>query len=467
MRREDDHPKEHCAIFGIFGNRRAAWYTFLGLYAQQHRGEESAGIASSNGKEIRHHKSMGLVSEVFDESSLDALKGHLAIGHCRYSTTGSSLAKNAQPIIVDYSRGTVAIGHNGNITNAEILRAQLEAHGAIFQTTTDSEIVIHLMAKPTYNNRIEGLKGALKRLEGAYSLVLMWEDELVGVRDPYGFRPLSIGKIRNAYVLASETCAFDLIGAKFVREVAPGEIVIINKNGLKSIKPFPEPKRKAYCIFEHVYFARPDSLVFGENVHNVRKRLGKQLAIEHPVEADIVIPIPDSGNSAAIGYSSESGIPQERGMIRNHYVGRTFIQPHQFIRDLAVKIKLNSVGDALKGKRIVVVDDSIVRGTTSKMRMRSIRESGAKEIHLRVSGPPHKHPCFYGIDFPSKDELIASKRSVEEIRKFLGVDSIGYLSLEGLLGAVSFDKKNYCTACYSGDYPVRFDENVSKFATER
>lgn len=457
--------KENCGLFGVYGHKEAARLTYLGLYALQHRGEESAGITTFDGESIYSHKGMGLVSDIFDEEKVSKLKGHVAIGHVRYSTTGSTTLKNAQPVVVDYSRGTVAIGHNGNLVNGAILRAELEARGSIFQTTLDSEIIIHLMARPEHRNFEESLIYALKQIKGAFSLVVLNEDQLIGVRDPHGWRPLCLGKLDGAYILASETCALDLIEAEFVREVEPGEVLFITKKGLRSIKPFGESKKLAHCIFEHVYFARPDSYIFGEHVHLVRQNLGLRLAKEHPADADLIIPIPDSGTPAALGLSHQSKIPIEIGIIRNHYVGRTFIQPSQHIRDFNVKVKFNPIKGLLKGKRIIVVDDSIVRGTTSKARLKNLFLAGVKEVHMRISCPPIRYPCFYGIDFPTRKELIAATHSIEEIRKFLGVTTLGYLSLEGLLSSVSCPK-NYCTACYSGDYPVPFGGEGDKFATE-
>jgi amidophosphoribosyltransferase len=468
--REDTncYPRHACGVFGIYGHPDSARLTYLGLYALQHRGEESAGIVSTDGKMLYVHKDMGLVGEVFSDTELKQLPGHAAIGHVRYSTTGSSILRNAQPLIVDYSRGPIAIAHNGNLINASVLRDELEAYGSIFQTTVDSEIVIHLMAKPTYRTRHESLIGALERIKGAYSLVLLTEDEMIGVRDPYGFRPLCVGRLGDAFVLSSETCALDLIQADYVRDVEPGEAVFIDKHGMRSVKFSAGVKsRYAFCIFEHIYFARPDSKVFGESVHVIRQSLGRRLAREHPVEADVVIPIPDSGNSAALGYSHQSGIVFETGFIRNHYVGRTFIQPSQFVRDLGVKIKLNPVKDILQGKRAVVVDDSIVRGTTCRTRVDTLRAAGAKEIHMRISCPPHKFPCFYGIDFPTRQELIAHSHTMEEIKKYLNVDSIGYLSVEGLLACVSMPREYYCTACFTGEYPIDFGEAGDKYCIER
>ncbi len=458
--------KEQCGLFGIYRHPDAARLTYLGLFALQHRGEESAGIVASDGKLLTKHIGMGLVEDVFAEADLAGLKGQAAIGHTRYSTTGSSLLKNAQPLQVEYSRGGIAIAHNGNLINALLLRDELEARGSIFQTTIDSEVILHLLAAPEYAHFEEALSDTLLKLRGAYSLVILREDELIGVRDPNGFRPLWIGTLGEATVLCSETCALDILGAKAVREVEPGEAVIVNRDGLRSVHPF-KTAAPSHCIFEHVYFARPDSVIFGDSVHQVRQRLGRQLAREHPADADVVIPVPDSGNSAALGFSLESGIPFEFGMTRNHYVGRTFIQPRQQTREFQVRVKFNAVSPVLRGKRVVVVDDSIVRGTTCRTRLKSIRAAGAKEIHMRVSCPPIMHPCFYGIDFPTKEELIACTHSVEEIRKFLEVDSLGYLSLEGLLSAVSGPKKSYCTACYSGKYPLPFGSEADKYILER
>jgi amidophosphoribosyltransferase len=465
-----DEPKEYCGLFGVIGNTHAGWLTYLGLYAQQHRGQEACGIVVNQKGYFAGHKSMGLVSDVFDEELLSKLKGDLAVGHVRYSTTGSSILKNAQPLLIDYAKGTICIAHNGNLVNSRELRKYLEKSGSIFQTTTDSELVIHLMARAKTRDIKGSLLYALKKIKGAYSLVLMDKNHLIGVRDPFGFRPLSIGKIGKAWCLASETCAFDLIGARLVREVEPGEIVIIGRDGeLLSYKPKElQVCHSAYCTFEHIYFARPDSVIFGETVHMVRKKLGMQLAKEHAVEADFVVPVPDSGFSAALGYSQESGIPLEMGIIRNHYVGRTFIQPAQDSRDLGVRVKFNLLRDILKGKRIVIVDDSIVRGTTSKIRVRNLRQAGVKEIHLRISCPPHQFPCFYGIDFHRSSELIANKyASLEGIRRYLEVDSLGYLSLQGMLGCLKHSPERYCTACWTGKYPVRVEKRHSKYSLEK
>lgn len=462
-----DYLRDKCGVFGIYNHKDATRLTYLGLYALQHRGEESAGIITTDGEHFYPHKAMGSVGDIFNEDILNKLKGHTSIGHVRYSTTGSSLLKNAQPLLVEYSRGTIAIAHNGNLVNAKILRDELEAYGSIFQTTVDSEIIIHLIANPNYGKLEDALVNSLKRIKGAYSLVLMTDKELIGVRDPAGFRPLCLGMVGDSYVLASETCALDLIEAKFIREIEPGEIVFISNKGLRSIKPFQDEKNKlAFCIFEHVYFARPDSYIFSDSVHLVRENLGINLAKEHPVSADLVMPVPDSGNSAALGFSRQSGIPLEAGLIRNHYIGRTFIQPQQATRDFNVRIKFNPVKEVLKDKKVVVVDDSIVRGTTCKTRIKNLRAAGAKEIHMRISCPPIQFPCFYGIDFPTRKELIASSHSVEEIRKFLDADSLGYLSVEGLLNSVSGKKENYCAACFTGEYSIGVDKDLNKFINE-
>lgn len=463
----DDHPREFCGLFGVHGNRNAAWLTYLGLYALQHRGEESCGIVVSSRGNLTAHREMGLVADVFNEEAISRLKGDAAVGHVRYSTTGSSVAKNAQPLLIDFADGSVAVAHNGNLVNSLELRRELEGAGSIFQTTTDSEIIVHLMARARGRGLIGSLISALERIQGAYSLILMDKNMLVGVRDPFGFRPLCLGKLNKSWCLASETCAFDLIGAKFVREVLPGEIVIIDGNGVRSERPQSlSRKDHSFCTFEHVYFSRPDSVVFGETVHLVRRKMGEQLAREHPANADCVIPVPDSGFSAALGYASESKLPLESGIVRNHYVGRTFIQPAQNTRELSVRVKFNLLRDVLKGKSIVVVDDSIVRGTTSKMRVRNLRAAGAKEVHLRISCPPHRFPCYYGIDFHRPDELIANRyASLEKVRQFLEVDSLGYLSLEGMLGCLKYSDNNYCTACWSGNYPI-ITKGSSKLSLE-
>jgi len=445
---------EECGVFGIFGHADAANLTYLGLYALQHRGQESAGIVSSDGKKLYSEKSMGLVADIFTEDRIKKLPGHAAIGHNRYSTTGDSVSINIQPILVNFAMGGLAIAHNGNLVNAGILKAELEAYGSIFQSTMDSEVIIHLIAQSRLSNLNERIVDALQHVQGAYSLLLLAEDKLIGVRDPHGFRPLVLGEVGGAYVLASETCALDLIEATYIREIEPGEMVVINGSGIQSTFPF---KRAApsHCIFEFIYFARPDSYVFGQNVYSIRKEFGRQLARETGVQADVVIPVPDSGVPAALGYAEEAGIPFGLGLIRNHYVGRTFIEPRQAIRHFGVKIKLNPVRDVLKGKRVVVVDDSIVRGTTSKKIIKMIRNAGASEIHMRISSPPTMFPCYYGIDTPTRQELIASSHNIEEIRKYITADTLGYITLDGVRKVV--DRPiNYCVACFCGDYPVPF-----------
>jgi amidophosphoribosyltransferase len=462
------YPKHYCGVFGIFGHPNAAELTYYGLYALQHRGQESAGIVTCDGKRFYSHKGMGLVSQVFDGSVLHELVGPMGVGHTRYSTTGSSELKNAQPLTAVCARwGQLAIAHNGNLTNASKLRDELEAKGSIFQTTVDSEILLHLMAQPSNNGHGNSLVNSIRRLEGAYSFVIMTEKELIGVRDPFGFRPLCIGKLDDAWVLASETCALDLIHAKFVRDVEPGEIVAINANGLTSTQAFQEQERRAFCIFEYVYFARPDSTIANRNVYKVRVDMGKELAREFPIEADIVVPVPDSGNCAALGYSLESGIPFEMAFVRNHYVGRSFLQPSQLIRDFNVRVKLNLIEELVKDKRVIVVDDSIVRGTTCKARVNNLKEAGAKEVHVLVSCPPHMHPCVYGIDFPDRTKLMAANHSLEEIRKYLNADSLHYLSREGMVKATGLPASAFCMACYDGNYPVAYDPGVDKHIIER
>ena len=461
------YPKHYCGVFGVFGHPNAAELTYYGLYALQHRGQESAGIVTSDGRHFRAHKGMGLVSQVFKGDVLHDMAGSMAIGHTRYSTTGSSHLRNAQPLTVDCACGQIAIAHNGNLTNAAQLREELEARGSIFQTTVDSEIILHLMAQPLTNGQGNNLVRCLRRIEGAYSLVIMTEKELLGVRDPYGFRPLCLGRIDGAWVLASEICALDLIHAKFERDVEPGEIVAINENGVTSMQAFPEQERRAFCIFEYVYFARPDSTIANRNVYRVRVEMGRQLAREFPIKADVVVPVPDSGNCAALGYSLESGIPFEMAFVRNHYVGRSFLQPSQLIRDFDVRVKLNLIEELVKEKRVIVVDDSIVRGTTCKARVNNLKEAGAKEVHVLVSCPPHRHPCVYGIDFPDRSKLMAANNSLEEIRKYLNADSLYYLSQPGLVKATGLSAESFCTACYDGRYPVPFDPAVDKHIIER
>jgi amidophosphoribosyltransferase len=459
-----DRPKDECGVCGIFGHPDAARLTYFGLYALQHRGQESTGIVTSDGSQISQHKAMGLVPEVFTEKILNNLKGHLSVGHVRYSTTGASHVLNAQPFTVNHKGGTLAVAHNGNLVNTRVLRDELEETGSIFQTSMDTEVVVHLLV----HNSPKGLETAItetfSKVKGAYSMLLMTQDQLVAIRDPGGFRPLCLGKLNNgSYIVASETCALDLVEAQYVRDIEPGEVLIIDKNGLKSLFPWPKQKH-SFCIFEHVYFARPDSDVFGMNVYQSRKQMGKILAQESQVEADLVMPFPDSGNYAAIGFSQESGIPLEMGVIRNHYVGRTFIQPTQSMRDFSVKVKLNPVHSFLEGKRVVVIDDSIIRGTTGRSRIKSLRAVGVKEVHMLISCPPTRHPCYYGIDFPSSTELIASKKSVEEIRKHLDLDTLYYLSLEGMIKATGVNSDSFCKACFDGEYPVPPDTTFSKLS---
>ena len=443
---------EECGIFGIVNHPEAARIAYLGIYALQHRGQESAGIASSDGQKLFLEKGMGYVADVFDGSRLERLQGDSALGHVRYSTAGESAARNAQPILIDCWRGPVALAHNGNLTNAVQLRHELERDGAIFHSTSDSEVILHLLSRSRRRTLQEAFVEALRIVQGAYSLMLLTPEYLLVARDPHGFRPLCIGRVNGAYAVASETCAFDLIDAEYLRDVEPGEVVRIEGGSLESQMPLPREK-SAYCIFEHIYFSRPDSLVFGRTVNASRREMGKNLAREHPVRADVVVPVPDSGVSAAIGYSQESGIPLEFGLIRNHYVGRTFIEPKQSIRNFGVKIKLNPVREILRNKSIVLIDDSIVRGTTSRKIMHLIRAVGVKEIHVRITSPPLIAPCYYGIDIPTRHELIASAKSVDEICKYIGADTLGYLSLDAVLKSVE-DKNQYCSACFSDNYPT-------------
>jgi amidophosphoribosyltransferase len=463
--------KENCGLFGIFGDPEAVQKTYFGLHSLQHRGQESAGIASSDGETIQCYASLGTVSRVFRSGTglLGKLANPIAIGHVRYSTTGATKAINSQPFLSEYSRGQVAVAHNGNLINAALLRDEYEAYGHIFKSTSDTEIIVHLLAKPSHIAKPDVLGHVLNHLQGAYCLLFLFADSIEAARDPYGIRPLSIGQTQSgAYVVASETCAFDTIGARFIRDVQPGEIVRLDNSGLSSRYFVPPGSVKpGHCTFEHVYFAKQNSCIFGENVHEVRKRLGRRLAVEHPAEADIVVPIPDSGTSAAIGYAEKSGIPFEMGFVRSHYVGRTFIEPSQQLRDLEVKLKLAVVREAVADKRVVVVDDSIVRGTTTRGKIRSLRLAGAKEIHMRVSCPPIRHPCFYGVDFPTREELLANNRDMQQIREFLEVDSVGYISLEGMLSCVSLPPDHYCTACWTGRYKIPVKTVLSKFAMER
>jgi amidophosphoribosyltransferase len=461
-----DKFREECGVFGIFGHPEASKLTYLGLYALQHRGQESAGIAACDGGQMRVSKAMGHVNDVFDDETIAKLPGHMAIGHVRYSTAGESQLTNAQPLVVDSTHGQLAIGHNGNLVNGGELRDALVHAGAIFQSTSDTEVVVHLFARSRAATAENAVIEAISQVRGAFSFVAMTRDRMIGARDPHGFRPLAIGRLEHpgghAYVICSETCALDLIGATYVRDVEPGEVVVVTAHELKSIKPFA-PAKASQCIFEHVYFARPDSYVFGESVNEVRTEFGRRLAREAGVDADVIVPIPDSGVCAAIGYSEASGIPMRMGLIRNHYVGRTFIQPQQSIRHFGVKVKLNPVRSILEGKRVVLVDDSIVRGTTSRKIVRMVRSAGAKEVHMRISCPPTISPCFYGVDTPRKSELIAATHTLDEIRKYLDADSVSYLSLEGLTGAVPEGRTRYCTSCYTGVYPVAFPRDEAAY----
>ncbi|MFN8179885.1 MAG: amidophosphoribosyltransferase [bacterium] len=454
--------REKCGVVGIFGAPEAAWLTYLGLYALQHRGQEGAGICTSDSQRLHVHRGRGLIAEVFSKDVLASLPGTSAIGHNRYSTTGSDETANLQPLIASYRGGVVAIAHNGNLVNAKELREECEHLGSIFQTTVDSEVIVHLLARARPEDLVGRLRQALSRVRGAYSLVALTSDSLLGVRDPNGFRPLCLGRLEGAWILASESCALDILGAEYVREVDPGEIVVIDANGLTSHR-FGVDAPRTECVFEHVYFARPDSATFGRGVSEIRVALGRALAREHPADADLVMSVPDSSNAAALGFSRESGIPLDHGLIRNHYVGRTFISPSQSLRDLGVRLKYNVVRGALAGKRVVVVDDSIVRGTTSRSLMRMIRDAGASEIHFRVSSPPVTHPCYYGIDMPTHKELVAYGRTVEEIRQFIGVDTLGYLSVEQMLRVVrGGDGSGACAACFTGQYPVKWRRTPSK-----
>ena len=461
-----DRPRESCGIFGVFGVPDAAKVIYAGLFSLQHRGQEGAGIVTSNGEKVKSIKGMGLLSEVFSNRPPIELKGPLGIGHVRYSTTGSSRPQNVQPIVFECVDGIWALAHNGNLTNSTQMRRSYQEAGAIFQTSTDSEILMHLLADPLYRSRTRRVERALADLEGAFSFLLMTKDSVMATRDRYGFRPLSIGRLGEGYVFASETCALDQVGATYERDVLPGELVTVDAKGIRS-STFCEPVSGSLgqCIFEHVYFARPDSRVFGQSVHETRVRLGHRLAQEHPVEADLVVPVPDSGSAAAIGYSQQSGIPMDYGFIRNHYVGRTFIMPEMEQRRDSVDMKLAVVPGVVRDKRVIVVDDSIIRGTTSRRRVAALRRAGAKEIHMRISCPPTRNPCFFGIDFPSRTELVAAQHSLEEVRNFIGADSLAYLSIEGLLSAFEHPG-DYCTGCFTGKYPTDVAENHTKKALE-
>jgi amidophosphoribosyltransferase len=456
-----DRFHEECGVVGIYGHPDAANLAYLALYALQHRGQESAGIASSNSQTLLVHRGMGLVADIFDEKMIRRLEGSSAIGHNRYSTAGTTVLKNSQPLVVKYTHGSLAVAHNGNLVNADDLRIRLEARGSIFQSTVDTEVILHLIAASRAPRLVDRIIEALWQVRGAYSLVFLSEDEMIAVRDPYGFRPLVLGRIKEAgketSVVASETCAFDLIGAEYEREVDPGEILLFSPEGVTSFSPFPhEPLSR--CVFEHIYFARPDSLVYGRSVYQTRKEFGRQLVHEAPVEADIVIPVPDSGVPAALGYAEAARLPFEMGLIRNHYVGRTFIEPQESIRSFGVKVKLNAQPEVLAGKRVIVVDDSIVRGTTSRKIVGMIRDAGAREVHLRISSPPTVGPCFYGVDTPTRRELIASAHSIEEIREYVMADSLAYLSNAGMYAALKERLGGFCDACFTGRYPVPVGE---------
>ena len=457
-----DKFREECGVVAIYQHPEAETLAYLGLHALQHRGQESAGIVTSDGLSLHIHKAMGLVADIFTEKKLSRIRGTLAIGHTRYSTSGDSAILNAQPIMVQSNKGMIALAHNGNLTNAQDIRARMEAQGSIFQTTSDTEVIVHLIAQSREQTLPDAITDALRRVEGAFSLVMISPDRIFAARDPRGFRPLAMGRIpaqgeqrQDTIVFASETCAFDLIGAKYEREVKPGELIIVGPDGPPTSRFYASAMPQSSCIFEHVYFARPDSRIFGRSVQESREELGRQLARESPADADLIVPVPDSGVTAAIGYSAESGIPLRFGLIRNHYVGRTFIEPQQSVRDFGVKLKLNPVRSLLEGKRVVLIDDSIVRGTTSRKIVRMIRNAGAKEVHMRISCPPTMSPCFYGVDTPRKKELIAANNTIEQIRQYIGADSLAYLSLEGLRKACrDGEKTTYCTACYTGVYPT-------------
>jgi len=461
-----DKLKEECGVFGIFDHEEAARLTYLGLYALQHRGQESAGMVSSDGKRLHQVRGMGYVSEIFKQDQLSRLLGQAAIGHVRYSTAGSVSLLEAQPFLVDGYRGQIALCHNGNLPYASEARTELELDGAIFSSTSDTEVVLHKIARSRASDLVGAIVETFEEIEGAYSMLFLTKDRLIAVRDPRGFRPLCLGQLGDSYVVASETCAFDLIDATYLRDVEPGEVLVIDRNGLHSSSPLPVAQ-PAHCIFEHVYFSRPDSIVFGQSVNKSRHKMGKQLAREHPADADIVVPVPDSGTAAAIGYASESGLKFRFGLMRNHYVGRTFIEPKQSIRNFGVKIKLNPVRDLIEGLRVVLIDDSIVRGTTSKKIVQMVRNAGAREVHVRISCPPTVAPCFYGVDTPTREELIAANLSVRGIADYIGADSLGYLSLEGMLRACDDQQgMRHCTACYTNNYPIPVT-SAARTKTER
>jgi amidophosphoribosyltransferase len=457
-----DKFKDECGVFGIFGHPEAANMTYLGLYALQHRGQESAGIAASDGQRIRVSKAMGYVADVFNSEIVGQLPGRSSIGHVRYSTAGESRLANAQPFLIDSAHGQISICHNGNLVNADGLRNELVRQGSIFQSTSDTEVVLHLFARSRARTTEDAVIDSVTQVQGAFSFLMLAPDRMIAVRDPHGFRPLALGQLDEAFVVCSETCAMDLIGATYLRDVEPGEVLVISAGGVRSIKPFA-PAPLAHCVFEHVYFARPDSYVFGQSVNEVRTDLGRILAREQRVDADVVVPVPDSGVCAAMGYAEEAGIPLRMGLIRNHYVGRTFIQPQSAIRHFGVKVKLNPVRSILEGRRVVLVDDSLVRGTTSRKIVRMVRAAGAKEVHVRISCPPTISPCFYGVDTPRRSELIAATHTIDEIRGYLDADSVAYLSLEGLMAAVGDHRPHYCSSCYTGVYPVEFPRDEKSY----
>ena len=454
-----DKLHEECGVVGVYGHPEAANLVYLGLYALQHRGQESAGIVASTHSKMHLELGMGLVADIFDPGRLMKLPGPLAIGHNRYSTAGKSELVNAQPCMINYAEGSLALAHNGNLVNAQTIRKSLASKGAIFQSTNDSEVIVHLMAQAKSASFVDRAAEALRQVSGAYSLVLMTENELLAARDPRGFRPLCLGKLEGAYIVASETCVMDLIEAEFIREIEPGELILINENGLQSFFPFKKEETK-HCVFEHIYFARPDSFLFGEHVYMARKEMGKAMAQESPADVDLVVPVPDSGVVSAMGFAEESNIPFEMGLIRNHYVGRTFIEPQSQIRNFGVKLKLNAVKNLIEGKRLAIIDDSIVRGTTSRKIVKMLLESGAKEVHLRISSPPILHSCFYGIDTPNKEELIAHTNTLEETRQYLGANSLSYLSINKMLEVLQNGKNKFCSACFDGNYPVPITDNI-------
>lgn len=455
-----DKLHEECGVVGVYGHPEAANLVYLGLYALQHRGQESAGIVASTHSKMHLELGMGLVADIFDPGRLLKLPGPLAIGHNRYSTAGKSELVNAQPCMINYAAGSLALAHNGNLVNAQAIRKDLGSRGAIFQSTNDSEVIVHLMAQAKSDNFVDRAAEALSQVTGAYSLVLMTENELLAARDPHGFRPLCLGKLDGAYIIASETCVMDLIEAEFIREVEPGELILINENGVQSFFPFKTVETK-HCVFEHIYFARPDSFLFGEHVYTARKEMGRAMAQESPADVDLVVPVPDSGVVSAMGFAEESGIPFEMGLIRNHYVGRTFIEPQSQIRNFGVKLKLNAVKSIISGKRLAIIDDSIVRGTTSRKIVKMLLEAGAKEVHLRISSPPILYSCFYGIDTPNKEELIANNYSLEETRKYLGAQSLNYLSIKKMLEVLQNGNNKFCSACFDGNYPVPITDHLA------